>query len=397
MPGRAGGSNPAKNYQLDVMGIGIEDHQVNSELHDFSDEAEVEQSELAETEDGAIFARRPADAEIAAQIEADDEAAAEQAEIETDLPQRVSKPAGPKRQPPVSRAEERALIARVKSGEPGAKEALRKRFIGFLIDHVDKYYGAWTFSFEDKLSIATLGLIDAAIRFDLSLTTRLTTFAKWRIKARFSEANERDGLIGGSIVKRGRQQRRIDGVSIGSGSGDVSLDAPVGDDEDGEPRNGHDLLAHSDGGKWAAVIEHTLDVERKTAAVLRAVKTLKWREREFFRWRFVDKLTHQAIADRRGITASRVGQIEAALVKKLAIAIAKHEKRRSDHFSIPAFGARYGERRLSARYREVVRRLHNQWPHWPDRMLWPGDLTEGRPSACYSTPRLMRMSEAVAA
>jgi hypothetical protein len=59
MPGRAGGSNPAKNYQLDVMGIGIEDHQVNSELHDFSDEAEVEQSELAETEDGAIFARRP--------------------------------------------------------------------------------------------------------------------------------------------------------------------------------------------------------------------------------------------------------------------------------------------------------------------------------------------------
>jgi hypothetical protein len=110
------------------------------------------------------------------------------------------------------------------------------------------------------------------------------------------------------------------------------------------------------------VIEHTLDVEAKTATVLRAVKTLKWREREFFRWRFVDKLTHQAIADRRGITASRVGQIEAALIRKLAIAIDRNNKRRSDRFSIPAFGARYGLRRPSARHRRIVRRLHNRWP-----------------------------------
>jgi hypothetical protein len=175
------------------------------------------------------------------------------------------------------------------------------------------------------------------------------------------------------------------------------LDAPIGEageDGDDEARDGHDDLEHSDGGKWVEVVEGILDAEAKTAAVLRAAEDLNDRDREFFGWRFVDKLTHQAIAEKRGITASRAGQIEAAVIRKLAITIAKHEKRRSDHFSIPALGARYGERRLSARYRQVVRRLHNQWPGWPDRILWPGELSEGRPYACYSTPRLLRVAVA---
>jgi DNA-directed RNA polymerase sigma subunit (sigma70/sigma32) len=179
------------------MDLGELGPSVNSDNHDFSEQVdqgeqfeeepsstELEQSELAETEDGAVFARRAADAEIAAEIEAEDEAAEEQAELEADLPQRVTKSEKPKRLPRVTRAEERALIARVMSEEPGAQEALVRRFMGFLVDHVNKNYGAWTLSFEDKLAIASLGLIYAARKFDLSSTFRLTTYAKWWIKAR---------------------------------------------------------------------------------------------------------------------------------------------------------------------------------------------------------------------
>jgi RNA polymerase sigma factor (sigma-70 family) len=401
------------------MDIGSKGLRVNNDFHDFSDEPEVEdqvgqfeeetpsseeldQSELAETEDGAVFARLPADPEMAAEIEAEDEAAAEQAELEADLPQRVTKPKKPKRQPRVGRAEERALTARVQSKEPRAPEVLCERFEGFLIHHVDREYGAWTLPFEDKLAIARLGLIDAARKFDLSSTFRLTTLAKWWIKARFSEANERDGLIANSVVKRGRKQRKADaeasrenmlGGSVWIRFSDVSLDAPVGGEDnyegDGEASDGHDDLAYSDAGEWVEGTEATLD---KAAAVKRA--NLTWREREFFRWRFIDKLTQEEIAEKRGVTASRIGQIEAALRRKLAIAVAEHKRRQSECFSIPPFGARYGLRRPSARHQAIVRRLHNQWPGWPDRILWPGELIEGRPSACYSTPRLLRMAVA---
>jgi RNA polymerase sigma factor (sigma-70 family) len=268
---------------------------------------------------------------------------------------------------------------------------LRERFLGFLIGHVDKYYGAWSLSFEDKLSIATLGLIDAALKFDLNRSTRLTTFARWRIKARFSEAHEHDGLIGGKIVKRGRKQRREDAEAVGSnlvgGSvwisfGDVYLDAPIGkdDDEDDDSYDGHDV--HGDGGKWAERIDKQLDQIARIAELNRAQKILTRRERAIFRARFADKKTQQEIADEFGVKPQRIGQIENRLLHKLAAEIATYHSRHSpDYFPCPGFGARPTQVPI-ADYWEIVRRLHNQWPKWPERI---------QPTACCSTPRLAMM------
>ena len=117
------------------------------------------------------------------------------------------------------------------------------------------------------------------------------------------------------------------------------LDAPVGEDEDGDSEDGHDI--HGDGGERAEWVNKYLDQTTRAAALNRAQKVLTHREREIFRTRFADKKTQQEIADELGIKPQRIGQIENKLLRKLAKEIASYGKRHSsEFFSYPGFGAR---------------------------------------------------------
>ena len=194
------------------MYLGNKGDQLNSE--DFSDEPETDEPVSAEAEDGpAIFDRgRVDDDETTSEIDADEEARTEQDEAEADIQSPVRQPATGKRDHRLSRVEERKLIARVQSGEEGAVDALIGQYQGFLFHHVARRYSTWSLDPADKMTCARLGLIDAARKFDLSRDTRLITFAAWRIRARFSETFERDGLVAAELSnaagKYGERKRR---------------------------------------------------------------------------------------------------------------------------------------------------------------------------------------------
>ena len=279
------------------MYLGKKGDQLNSE--DFSDGPETDEPVSAETEDGpAIFDRGcVADDETASEIEADEEARTEQDEAEADIQSPVRQPAGAKRDYRLTRVEERKLIARIQSGEEGAVDALIAEYQGLLFHHIAKRYGTWSLDPADKMTCARLGLVDAAKRFDLCRDTRLTTYAAWCIRAKFSETVERDGLVAAKVVKRSRKIRRAEaeeertnfvGGNVWTVHGDVNLDAPIGNDEDGETRSGYDSLEYSDNGEWVGAVENSLDATKQTALVRRAEKALNSRERFVFRARSAD-------------------------------------------------------------------------------------------------------------
>lgn len=388
------------------MYLGNKGDQLNSE--DFSDEPETDEPVSAEAEDGpAIFDRgRVDDDETTSEIDADEEARTEQDEAEADIQSPVRQPATGKRDHRLSRVEERKLIARVQSGEEGAVDALIGQYQGFLFHHVARRYSTWSLDPADKMTCARLGLIDAARKFDLSRDTRLITFAAWRIRARFSETFERDGLVAAEFVKRSREVRRAKaeeertnfvGGNVWIVQGDVSLDAPIGNDEDGETRSGYDSLEYCDNGEWVAAVENGLDAAKQTALLHRAEKVLNRRERQVFRARVADPPdTYQDIGKKLGISGERARQIEAAALKKIATEIKSWRDHHNDKvFHCPGFGARTTKTEI-AEYRKYLRRLHNRWPQWPTRVWRPDELSGKRPGPCYSTPRLAWMQRSSA-
>ena len=388
------------------MYLGKKGDQLNSE--DFSDEPGTDEPVSAETEDGpAIFDRGcVADDETASEIEADEEARTEQDEAEADIQSPVRQPAGAKRDYRLTRVEERKLIARVQSGEEGAVDALIAEYQGFLFHHIAKRYGTWSLDPADKMTCARLGLVDAAKRFDLCRDTRLTTYAAWCIRAKFSETVERDGLVAAKVVKRSRKIRRVEeeeertnfvGGNVWTVHGDVSLDAPIGNDEDGETRSGYDSLEYSDNGEWVGAVENSLDATKQTALVRRAEKALNSRERFVFRARFADPPeTYHEIGKKLGFSGERARQIEAAALKKIATEIKSWRDRHNDSFfPCPSFGPRPTQTGI-ADYWKYLRRLHNRWPQWPTRVWRPDELGGKRPGACYSTPRLAWMQRSSA-
>lgn len=95
-----------------------------------------------------------------------------------------------------------------------------------------------------------------------------------------------------------------------AGVSQVSMDAPVGDEADGETYG--NLFVSEDETVTAAA------VTGERAAVLRKkLATLPARTREILRLRFFEDLTHQEIGERYGLSHQRICQIEAAAMAKL--------------------------------------------------------------------------------
>lgn len=104
---------------------------------------------------------------------------------------------------PISKEEERELIALAKEGDINARNAIVTANLRFVWQIASRYKGKGA-DMEDLVSEGNLGLLHAIEKFDLSKDAKLTTYAVWWIKYYITEfidkkqqtlANEKDDEI----------------------------------------------------------------------------------------------------------------------------------------------------------------------------------------------------------
>ena len=78
--------------------------------------------------------------------------------------------------PPLKREEETVLLAKMQSGDKGARDQLIERNLR-LVAHIIKKYDASPDVQEDLISIGTIGLIKAIDSYDLKQGARFATYA----------------------------------------------------------------------------------------------------------------------------------------------------------------------------------------------------------------------------
>ena len=187
----------------------------------------------------------------------------------------------------------------------GGDEDARQKLIEHnmrLIVHVARKYKIPGCTFDDLISIGSIGLIKAVRSYDMDTGTSLSTYA-----ARCIE-NE--------ILMSLRQSRKQ--------QGDVSLDEPLGTDRDGNAVSFADLLGTS-----PDLVEEEVRRRITLSGVKRALPTLPPRERLglSLRYGLKDGAVHpqHEIAKMLGISRSYVSRVEKHAVELLREALLNGE------------------------------------------------------------------------
>ena len=204
--------------------------------------------------------------------------------------------------------------------------------------------------FADLIQEGTMGLLKAVDRFDPDRGTRFLSYGAWWIRAyirdyllrtrslvrlgttqrqrtvysRLGKARaqaDREGLKGEERMLRLEELIGVDRETIVSMAGrlggyDVSLDQPVGDDQDSAPRSAFIPANDPDPETWLAAEEETANGSDALAA---AIETLPPREQEIIRRRHLGdaRETLQEVGDRLGISRERVRQLEVRAMRRL--------------------------------------------------------------------------------
>ena len=111
--------------------------------------------------------------------------------------------------------EERALLARAKSGDRAARDELVERMLPVVVAVARRYRRAGAL-IDDLIQEGVLGLYQAVSHFEPSRSNRFVTYAIWWVRA---------------YVKRHFDVHRSQ-VRGGANRTDVSLDAPFGDEQE---------------------------------------------------------------------------------------------------------------------------------------------------------------------
>ena len=125
---------------------------------------------------------------------------------------------------PLSPEEERAALLRMREGDETARQMLVEHNMRLIV-HIARKYKVPGCTFDDLISIGSVGLIKAVRSYDMRTGTSLSTYA-----ARCIE-NE--------ILMSLRQSRKQ--------QADISLDEPLGTDRDGLCRPAGDAPGHGGG------------------------------------------------------------------------------------------------------------------------------------------------------
>jgi RNA polymerase sigma-32 factor len=250
--------------------------------------------------------------------------------------------------PILSAEEERELAIQLQ--EHGDLEAAQKLVLSHLrfVAHVARSYSGYGLALADLVQEGNIGLMKAVKRFDPTVGVRLISFAVYWIRAEIHEfilrnwrivkiattkaqrklffnlrgkkkqlgwfSNDEVGAVADDLgVKRTdvlEMEKRLSGLDIG-------FDGPEDDDENIAPAPANyleDMTLEP-----SRLIEQSNYAEDQETRLYSALKDLDERSRDILqqRWLTDDKSTLHQLADKYGISAERIRQLENNAIKKL--------------------------------------------------------------------------------
>jgi RNA polymerase primary sigma factor len=269
------------------------------------------------------------------------EAVAEAREVSTDSLQLFLKDIG--KVALLTAAQEVELAKRIERGEHRAKQEMVEANLRLVVS-IAKRYRNQGLPFLDLIQEGTIGLVRAAEKFDHRKGFKFSTYATWWIRQAVARALADKGRtirmpvhIVEKLNKIVRSERKLraelgrepTSAEIGrdvelspdeveqirrSSQAPVSLEKPVGDDEESE--FGHFLTDESE-----PLPDEAAEVELRKATLLRVLGTLSLRERRVLELRYGLNGEHPCTLDEVGrafnVTRERIRQIENQSLKKL--------------------------------------------------------------------------------
>ena len=195
--------------------------------------------------------------------------------------------------PPLSAAEEQALLQRAADGDETAKSRLIERNLRLVV-FIARRFENTGICIEDLISIGTIGLIKAISTFRAEKSIKLATYASRCIE------NE--------ILMHIRK--------IASQKTEVSLDEPINTDYDGNELLLSDIL-----GTDGDVVMRPMEQDVEQQLLHEALARLPERDRYIISLRFglngVPERTQKEVADLLGISQSYISRLEKRIMLRL--------------------------------------------------------------------------------
>lgn len=197
----------------------------------------------------------------------------------------------------LTREEEVDLSRRAKKGDVRAREELVRNNLPFVVAVSKKHMGRGG-RLDDLIQEGNFGLLKAIEHFDPEKGNRFATYAVWWIRAyvtRYLKDNR-------SQVRGGEKERPI--------MRDLSLDVPVGNDDDGETSHLDRLVGEQVGPEGEFLLdEHDLEVQQALEAVKKRIGDLGW---DILQERLSqdEPKTLEELGKRWGVSRERVRQVE---------------------------------------------------------------------------------------
>ncbi len=263
--------------------------------------------------------------------------------------------AGVKQIPRLTAEEERELAARFREkGELGAARQLVIANLRFVV-HIARGYNGYGLALPDLVQEGNIGLMKAVKRFDPSVGVRLVSFAVHWIRAEIHEFVIRNWRIVKVATTKAQRKlffnlrkskRRLGWLNASEAqtvaddlgvkletvyqmenrleSHDMAFDGPVRGSQDEPLSCSPSTYLSATDTDPAAMIERSDSDKHEQKLLHTALKELDDRSRDILasRWLTEEKSTLHELADRYGVSAERIRQIENNAMKKLKRACA---------------------------------------------------------------------------
>ncbi len=255
--------------------------------------------------------------------------------------------------PILSEEEEKALARRYR--DENDLEAARQLVLSHLrfVAHIARSYTGYGLPLADLIQEGNIGLMKAVKRYDPDYGVRLVSFAVHWIKAEIHEfvlrnwrivkvattkaqrklffnlrsAKKRLGWLNNEEIEKvakdlGVSPEEVRQMEERLAAFDPSFDAPLNDDEDDGSAPIYYLEDHSARDPAEQISEEDL-FNRQTEILEQALAKLDERSRDILqsRWLSDKKATLHELAEKYGVSAERIRQIETSAMKKLRAAL----------------------------------------------------------------------------
>ena len=201
---------------------------------------------------------------------------------------------------PLEKEEELKALIALENGDEEARNTLIEHNLRLVV-YIAKRYETNPIFMEDLISIGSIGLIKAVNTFKRDKNIKLVTYA--------SRCIENEILM----FLRKKSRRKVE----------VSFDEPLNIDYDGNELLLSDILGTDDD-----VVTKEFEREENKRELLKAMGSLKERERQILQMRYGiehEELTQKDIAKRLGISQSYISRLEKRIIHKLKLQM-KHNQ-----------------------------------------------------------------------